>query len=285
LSWVQYQADEHPLVPVEPVTKEEYVGHLMHQAAYHIAAAQADGLRVIDIGCNNGHGTAIIAERCASIIGVDVSRAAIREALLQHSAANTEFLEVDGSGLPFESSSFDLATGFQVIEHVDDVPRFLTEINRVLKHGGRALFTTPNGAIRLNPGMSPWNPFHIREYTSVELHRELSQVFAHVAIRGLTAPNEVHELEVRRVERAKHDQLRSRTAILPRIKHRIGEALPTTMVDLLQSVIHRSGGLARPEPDLPEFMSQHTARDLEYGDDLDSALDFMAICSKARSAP
>lgn len=46
--------------------------------------------------------------------------------------------------LPFESNSFDAIVCQEGIEHLENVPSFLTECRRVLKNGGRLFITTPN---------------------------------------------------------------------------------------------------------------------------------------------
>jgi SAM-dependent methyltransferase len=49
--------------------------------------------------------------------------------------------------LPFRAEVFDLVMMLEVIEHIPNIPRALSEIARVLKPGGIAIVTTPN---RLN---------------------------------------------------------------------------------------------------------------------------------------
>lgn len=45
--------------------------------------------------------------------------------------------------IPFEGMSFDFVIANHVLEHVADDHKALTEIRRVLKHGGRAILQTP----------------------------------------------------------------------------------------------------------------------------------------------
>jgi SAM-dependent methyltransferase len=49
----------------------------------------------------------------------------------------------DGKSFPFENCSFDAILCSQVLEHVFNPEDFLGEINRVLRPGGKALFTVP----------------------------------------------------------------------------------------------------------------------------------------------
>ena len=50
---------------------------------------------------------------------------------------------VDGE-LPFEDGSFEVVWASEVIEHVADTARWLSEVRRVLRPRGRLLLTTPN---------------------------------------------------------------------------------------------------------------------------------------------
>jgi SAM-dependent methyltransferase len=79
------------------------------------------------------------------------------------------------SDLPNES--FDLAVSVEVIEHVEEDERFVSEISRVLKNGGIFLLTTPNGDWVENK-----NPDHKRHYRREELQTLLEKYFSEVHI-------------------------------------------------------------------------------------------------------
>ena len=52
-------------------------------------------------------------------------------------------MPIDGP-LPFEVGAFDLVWASEVIEHVADTARWLSEVRRVLAPRGRLLITTPS---------------------------------------------------------------------------------------------------------------------------------------------
>jgi SAM-dependent methyltransferase len=59
-------------------------------------------------------------------------------------AESAEFRCVDATGhLPFSDASFDAISCIDAINHFPDRPRIVMEWSRVLKEGGRLLFTDP----------------------------------------------------------------------------------------------------------------------------------------------
>src|SRR6202012_728028 len=59
---------------------------------------------------------------------------------------------IDGP-LPLEDNSFDVVWSSEVIEHVADTARWLSEVRRVLRPRGRLLLTTPShGRLKLAVG-------------------------------------------------------------------------------------------------------------------------------------
>jgi ubiquinone/menaquinone biosynthesis C-methylase UbiE len=102
-----------------------------------LLAPQA-GWRVLDVGCGPGH----LAKQLAAAVGprghvcgVDTSE----QMLALAGGGDVELLHVQGTALPFAEATFDAAVATQVYEFVDDLPRALAELSRVLAPGGRAL--------------------------------------------------------------------------------------------------------------------------------------------------
>lgn len=156
-----------------------------HLAAYEIAAGLARGRRVLDIGCGEGYGPALMAEVASRVVGVDVAPEVIRHASESYRKPNLSFSVMEAGGLEFRTGSFDVAVSMQVVEHLRDESGYFTEMARVLAPGGLALVTTPN-RLTISPGSDvPVNPFHLREYTPGELAERLGGYFENVRITGL----------------------------------------------------------------------------------------------------
>jgi SAM-dependent methyltransferase len=266
------QAEKHELVSTDSFASlEEYSRFLIHKKAYEEAAQYAQGLRVLDLGCNTGYGTQILAQTARSAIGVDVSPRAIAEAKRLYPGLDLQL--VDGRALPFPDRSFDIVVSFQVIEHIAEPERYLHEIKRVLVSDGILLLTTPNAALR--PGdMKPWSPFHVREYHAAELQTLLQRHFSNAEIRGLFAEEPLHSVEVerirRRIRKARHQQSAWRR-FKTRLKQRLG--LATGKPKESRQTRKRKSKLSETE------LQQYTTAQYSYrSENLDQALDLMAIC-------
>jgi len=288
---IQYQADEHPLVPTDGFrSREEYALYLIHLTAYEEAARLATGKRVLDLGCNNGYGTERVAHTAARAAGVDVSPQSIEAAQQRESARDIEFRVIDGSRLPFDDESFDLVISFQVIEHIADYAPYLSEIRRVLATGGSVVFTTPNGPLRLDPDMKPWNPFHVREFSPSELRDLLQTWFPQVEIRGLFAGEELYDVEFGRMQRSR-ENARRRYALEAQPSYRLKQSfvrvlrgvVPASVRARIRSAVGSETTTATgPDVAVQSFIARHSTADLFYRNDaLDRALDLMAICTKS----
>ena len=136
-----------------------------HEAAY--VWADVRGARLLEIGCGEGYGTALLARRATTVLGVDYDATTITHAARTYLQAS--FVRANLAALPVRNASVDVVATLQVIEHVWDHPEFLTECRRALRPGGTLLVTTPN-RLTFSPGLdAPVNPFHTKEFTAAEL--------------------------------------------------------------------------------------------------------------------
>src|SRR5205807_107192 len=84
------------------------------------------GDRVLDLGSGAGDFAAEIARGGGRVIGVEVAEAAIARARSRHPELEFRLAPIDGP-LPFEAAAFDLVWASEVIEHVADTARWLSE--------------------------------------------------------------------------------------------------------------------------------------------------------------
>jgi ubiquinone/menaquinone biosynthesis C-methylase UbiE len=151
------------------------------------------GDRALDLGCGTADFAALIAEAGAHPVGADVAQAALDRARAQHLDLEFRLTPIDGP-LPFEDNSFDLVWSSEVIEHVADTARWLSEVRRVLAPGGRLLLTTPaHGRVRV--ALSGVERFsdplgdHLHLYTQASLRTLLESFgFEEVSVRAVGGP-------------------------------------------------------------------------------------------------
>lgn len=140
---------------------------------------------MIDIGCGEGYGAAVLARAGAQVVGVDIAPEVVGHARRTYRSEGLSFEVMDVNHMEVPAGSFDMAVSFQVVEHLADESGYFSELARVLKPGGIALLTTPN-RLTISPGSdTPINPFHLREYIPAEFRDTLTPYFDDVEIRGM----------------------------------------------------------------------------------------------------
>ena len=152
--------------------------------AYVVATDYVSG-DILEIGCGEGRGVAMMLERAKSFTAVDKIKDAINA--LQKRFPNGKFISMNLPPLTsLADNTYDFVVSFQVIEHIENDALYLKEIHRVLKPGGLALITTPNRKMSLSR-----NPWHVREYLPEELATLARKFFGKVEMKGITGNEKV----------------------------------------------------------------------------------------------
>ncbi len=151
--------------------------------AYLEAAKHVHG-KVLEIGTGSGYGIEHISTVAEEFVTVD-KHPVPTELILGHE--NVKFFQAKAPRLDiFPSDYFDFVISFQVIEHISQDDLFIQEIKRVLKPGGKVILTTPNRLMSLTR-----NPWHVREYTHLELENLLKPLFSEVNVLGVSGDSKV----------------------------------------------------------------------------------------------
>ncbi len=163
--------DEEITVKEIPFTGERFVPSEQGRIAYehyhrYAACAQAAaGKIVLDIACGEGFGSALLANRAAKVIGVDIDAATTHHAVEKYcDVKNATFLVGDARAIPLDENSVDLIVSFETIEHIQEHEVLLKEFHRVLRPTGTIIVSSPDREnYSERPGYT--NPYHIHELT------------------------------------------------------------------------------------------------------------------------
>jgi 2-polyprenyl-3-methyl-5-hydroxy-6-metoxy-1,4-benzoquinol methylase/uncharacterized protein YbaR (Trm112 family) len=95
---------------------------------------------LLDVGCAQGRSTFPFMDLPLNIVGFDISKALIRQAIThyrQHACrARATFFVADGSRLPFKPRTFDYVLIYGVLHHLPDPRATCAAVARILKPGG-----------------------------------------------------------------------------------------------------------------------------------------------------
>jgi|688.fasta_scaffold242711_2 SAM-dependent methyltransferase len=120
---------------------------------------------VLEVGTGLGVLSGMLTKHAAHYAGVEIDSEACQQARLR--VGEPELIkQADAQELPFEDSSFNVVVCLEVLEHLRDYRRALSEMRRVLKPTGKLIASIPyrkrGGSGDTNPFYGP-NPFHLYE--------------------------------------------------------------------------------------------------------------------------
>jgi SAM-dependent methyltransferase len=176
---------------------------LLREEEAHLLGDVA-GRTILEVGCGAAMCSRWLAGQGASPVAFDVSSGMLRHA--RAAAARTgidvPLVQADAQHLPFRDDSFDLVfTSFGAVAFVADSARVMREAARVLRPGGRWVFSTTHpirwsfpddpGPDGLTATMPYWDRTPYVEFaadgtpTYVEHHRTLGDRVREIAAAGL----------------------------------------------------------------------------------------------------
>jgi MoaA/NifB/PqqE/SkfB family radical SAM enzyme/SAM-dependent methyltransferase len=154
-------------------------------ARHVFAEPLVQGRVVLDAACGTGYGSHYLAAKGAHfVVGVDVSRGAIEYSRSRYQRHNLAFMVGDCLHLPFGQGVFDIIVSFELIEHLRDYDRYLSEVERVLASSGVYIASTRNKRQRSPERDSAYKPFHLERFYPQELDNLLRRHFSGVKILG-----------------------------------------------------------------------------------------------------
>ncbi|KHF45770.1 class I SAM-dependent methyltransferase [Saccharomonospora viridis] len=238
-----------------PGVPEENYWFRRHEAAYHALVPFCRDAVVLEAGCGEGYGAALLAEHAARVVAIDYDEPTTRHVAKRYPGVGV--VRGNLAFLPVRTGSIDVVANLQVIEHLWDQEGFLAECHRVLRPGGRLFVTTPNRLTFTPDSDTPLNPYHTRELSPSELDQLLREAgFTVESLRGLRHGPALAELDRRHGGSIIEAQLDVVLGSLP------GQAVwPRSLLADVEAV---------------------TAADFElHDDDLDDTLDLIALAVRS----
>jgi len=126
-------------------------------------------LEILDIGCGPGGNITMLSD-FGRVTGLDNAQEALAFAKTR---GFERLLEADATKIPLPSTSFDLISSLDMLEHISDDEKVISEAFRLLKQGGTFLVTAP-----AHPWL--WSSHdealhHVRRYTRGEITSKLKK--------------------------------------------------------------------------------------------------------------
>ncbi|BBB25334.1 malonyl-ACP O-methyltransferase BioC [Amphritea japonica] len=144
---------------------------------------------VMDLGCGTGYFAPLLTEqlRPEHLICFDLAQGMLEYAKQTRVTANTLWLCGDAENIPLADSSVDLIFSSLAIQWCENLPSLFSEVARVLKPGGRFLFSTlgPDTLFELRDAWSEVDKFqHVNRFISFEtLQAQATEYLQEVSLR------------------------------------------------------------------------------------------------------
>ncbi|EAN99813.1 putative 3-demethylubiquinone-9 3-methyltransferase [Trypanosoma cruzi] len=188
------------------------------------------GMRILDVGCGGGILSESLVRLGGNVLGIDMCEESIAVAqqrreqvlqdvascTLQNGAASLEYRYASLNTIAVEEKQqFDLVVASEVIEHVDDAPRFLQDLCDATKPGGLLIISTMDKSIRaaishiavaeyltalVRPGTHDWSKFvPPKDLSRCALQHQVRQVDLQYIV---ACPNILMSLSTRQMQLA-----------------------------------------------------------------------------------
>lgn len=154
---------------------------MLHAMAYYKFASKMIGSRkrVLDVGCNEGLGSWLLAKECGYCLGMDFDEEAIICAKNNFNDETIDFICSDF--LAAAPSEWDAVVNFDVIEHIlpDNAPLFFEKMAMNLNQHGIAIVGTPS-KISQEFASAVSKQGHVNIYSYERLEKEMRRHFTYV---------------------------------------------------------------------------------------------------------
>ena len=138
-----------PLHKFNPIRIEYIKNNVMDNFNLSSDIKPFKGISVLDIGCGGGLLSEPMARLGANVVGIDASKKNIDVAKHHLNKSNLEIEYYNSSPENFNSKrNFDVILNMEIVEHVDDVQKFINESSKFLNKNGIMFIATLNQTLK-----------------------------------------------------------------------------------------------------------------------------------------
>lgn len=140
--FMNYGYVPQPGEPAMPKDDDPNVQYYPMQMYYCLAnKVDVRGKNVLEVGSGRGGGARLVSSVLQPVryTGLDLAHNAIKLAKKIHSLPNLDFLQGSAEDIPMADASVDVVINVESSHAYGNVPKFLSEVRRVLKPGGHLL--------------------------------------------------------------------------------------------------------------------------------------------------
>lgn len=195
-----------------PDVPDENYWYRRHLVVYEWIALRVGGLRVVDLACGEGYGSAVLARTAESVVGVDANPEAYEHANARYGGGRVRFARelIETFDEPCDAVVF-----LQTIEHVQDAGAILDRCRELVSGSDRpAVYVSTPNVLTLAPegAERSGNPWHVHEYRASEFRDLCEAHFPHVELYGLHHARKLAAHQAA-IERLGWDSVHSRLGI------------------------------------------------------------------------
>jgi len=187
--FLNYAYEEEPPMNI-PLSPADEPNRACIQLYHHVATpVDLRGKTVLEVSCGHGGGASYLARTLQpkSYTALDLNPSGIRFCKQHHHVDRLDFVEGDAENLPFEPDTFDAVINVEASHCYPNFPRFLSEVERVLRPGGHFLYAD----FRFADGQTAWE----KAIAAASLKIRHTQNISTEVLRGMNR-NSIHSQDL-----------------------------------------------------------------------------------------
>ena len=155
--------------------KENIIQRFVHNQRFKEVGKliEPTGGKILDIGCADGVFTEIICRQSKAdkVIGIDVRQSSLNWAKKHWKKySRIKFQKGDAHNLKFKNGTFDAVFAIEILEHVFEPRKVLSEVKRVMKKGGYAIFLVPTESLLFRLVWFFWTKYRGKIWKDTHVH-------------------------------------------------------------------------------------------------------------------